>query len=411
MSAGLVEQVYRYGGTSTVAQRDGGASVALATSGGTAEHPRLYAGWIPDAPVQAQALLVVARTARSRFHVPAAMLERRLALADPVVTVDERALRFEAFSACCGVYARHDVDASALDGRIADGTTNVDFNEPMRAALAGVAADGPLHLSVGAEEVAVLTAEGAVVERRVALPVRWIKGFGEVQAAQTAMQERLDLPGTAVRRLLRELPRSGPTGGQTYVRRSGRELRLSGVGGGDAVALAGPQRLLLLEPLAAAATRLRAYGAEGGASAWVVDLPAGRLTLVLSPEVWRGFSGEGGVLRALAHDDADRAARGFAGYDLAQGAFFDRRLPFDLDAVDALTPRLHGARALVDAGAVRSGEGDEAFVRSGDVEYHVRMTATGPRCTCPWFVRHGAQRGPCKHVLAAELALDAQPQR
>jgi hypothetical protein len=66
MSAGLVEQVYRYGGASTVAQRDGGASVALATSGGTGEHPRLYAGWIPDAPVQAQALLVVPLPSRSR---------------------------------------------------------------------------------------------------------------------------------------------------------------------------------------------------------------------------------------------------------------------------------------------------------------------------------------------------------
>ncbi|MEN3279942.1 MAG: hypothetical protein V7607_1082 [Solirubrobacteraceae bacterium] len=411
VSAAVVEQVYRYGGASAVVEREGGPSVALAASGGTDEHPRLYAGWIPDARLQAQALLVVSRTARSRFHTPAAMLARRLMLADPVVTVNERALRFEAFSSCCGVYARHDIDTSELDGRIATGTTNVDFNEPMRAALAGVAADGPVHLTVGTEEVAVLTAEGTVVERRVALPARWIKGFGEVQATQSAMRERFDLPGTAVRRLLRNLPRTGPAGTLLHVRRSGRDLRLSAVGGRDAVTLAGPQRLLLLEPLVAAATRLRAYGADSGASAWVLDFPGGRLTVALSPEIWRGFSGEGAVLRALAGDAADHAARGFAGYDLSEGAFFDRRLPFDLDAVDALQPRLRGARALVENGAVRAIDGDDAFVRSGKVEYHVRMTPEGARCTCPWFVRHGEVRGPCKHVLAIELVLDAQPQR
>jgi hypothetical protein len=81
MGAAAVEQVYDYGWASSVTERDGGAGVALATSGGTAEHPRLYAGWVPEARQQAQALLVVARTARSRFHVPAAMLERRLLLA------------------------------------------------------------------------------------------------------------------------------------------------------------------------------------------------------------------------------------------------------------------------------------------------------------------------------------------
>jgi hypothetical protein len=43
-------------------------------------------------------------------------------------------------------------------------------------------------------------------------------------------------------------------------------------------------------------------------------------------------------------------------------------------------------------------------VHSGDSSHVVRHTATGDRCTCPWFTAHGAGRGPCKHILAARLA-------
>ncbi|NLF04050.1 MAG: SWIM zinc finger family protein, partial [Actinomycetales bacterium] len=28
----------------------------------------------------------------------------------------------------------------------------------------------------------------------------------------------------------------------------------------------------------------------------------------------------------------------------------------------------------------------------------------GGSCTCAWWTRHGTQRGPCKHLLAARLA-------
>ena len=42
---------------------------------------------------------------------------------------------------CCGVYARLDVDAAALDAtHVAPGVTNVDVNPPLRQALAGLRA-------------------------------------------------------------------------------------------------------------------------------------------------------------------------------------------------------------------------------------------------------------------------------
>jgi hypothetical protein len=45
----------------------------------------------------------------SRFFVPPAMLERILALADPIVTSGGGMLRFEGFSGCRSVYARVDL--------------------------------------------------------------------------------------------------------------------------------------------------------------------------------------------------------------------------------------------------------------------------------------------------------------
>jgi hypothetical protein len=64
--------------------------------------------------------------------------------ADPVVTSNGDRLRFESFSGCCGVHARLDLLPEALaEPPLTCGSTNVDFNELMRAALGGVAVTGP----------------------------------------------------------------------------------------------------------------------------------------------------------------------------------------------------------------------------------------------------------------------------
>ena len=55
------------------------------------------------------------------------------------------------------------------------------------------------------------------------------------------------------------------------------------------------------------ATTLRIY-ADDLASAWVFDLPGATLTLVALPEIFRGFSGEGGLLTRLTVDTAESAA-------------------------------------------------------------------------------------------------------
>ena len=452
MSSG-VEQVYRYATPSSVEVSAGRADVRLATSGGVtshglAAHPQFFDGFLGHAEQMATALLAVARVARTRYYVPPGMLAAVLRAADPVVTSNGDRLRFESFSACCGVYARLDALPGALDRPALDtGTTNVDFNPPMREALARIGGLDPLHLAVG-EDVTVTTFEASVTEKKVPLPERWLKGFAEVQVAGSVMRSRFEVSAVEARRFIQSLPAaSGARTSTTWAVPAGRGLRLTGRGTKDAVGLAGPERLRVLEPLLRFATSLRAYApasAEPGvpaASVWELDLADARLVVTLSPEVSRGFSGEGGVLRDLADPDAaedadlisallafepridiavlasqsglpaDRVLRalgtlgaaGRVGYDTAESAWFHRELPYDADALEAMHPRLRDARALVEAGAVRMVDG-VGHVQSKDGEYLVRTGPTGLRCTCPWYAKHKTHRGPCKHILAVELS-------
>lgn len=424
-----VEQVYAYLSPSAVSPS---GEVTLATSGGRDPHPHFFSGFLGAPRQTAQALLVVAEVARTRYYEPPQIVAARILAADPVVTSNVDRLRFEAFSACAGVYARLDLEPDLLQGAATTwGTTNVDFNPPMRAALARIREADAMLMNVGHDEVAVTTLEGTAVEKKVPLPERWLKGFAEVQVAASRLVLRHELTAIEARRFLQSLPR-GKSRGVAWATPAGNALRLSSRADAASVCLAGPERLRLLEKLIPFTTGLRIYGPlpEGGAraaepSAWELALDGARLVFAVSPELYRGFSGEGGVLVDLATADeevverladdlhgqpeievttaAERvalgalSAAGRVGFDLAKNAFFHRELPYDRAVLEKMHPRLLGAQRLVDEGSVRL-DGDSAYVRSGEVEYLVR----GERCTCPWFARHHGDRGPCKHVLAVQ---------
>ncbi|WP_232847680.1 SWIM zinc finger family protein [Occultella kanbiaonis] len=216
------------------------------------------------------------------------------------------------------------------------------------------------------------------------------------------------------------------------------------------MSLSGLDRLKPLEPLLRFARSLRAYAAPhdplGATGLWELDLDDARLVLALSPESSRGFSGEGGVLWDLTDEqsaddadliaallafeprieiarlavesglDTDRVTRalgrlgaaGRVGYDAAEAAYFHRELPYDPERLTSMHPRLRDALALVESAAVRL-DGETAYVRSGDSDHVVRRTVDGDRCTCPWYAKHKGGRGPCKHVLAADLVRKQQP--
>jgi hypothetical protein len=448
LAAPILEQLYRYPFPSTLVGEGERRRLRLATSGGTAANPQFFRGLLTQPVVAADLLLTLGDVARSRFHVPSAMLIRMLQLADPVVTCADDRLRFEAFSACCSVYGRVDLLPEAYDGEIIGrGTTNVDFGPTVRSALAGVDERGRLGLAVGADTVEIEADAASAIERRVPLPSRWLRGFLEVQAIQAELAPAAVMDAAGARAFLRSIPKA-PSKRLVWFAPAGRGLRtFHHDPGGGAIGLGGLTRLRLFERVARHATALRVFALAGdGSTGWQLDVPGARLTLVLSPDVWRGFSGEGRSLHAMAGTTspagiaAVRAALGWqprlrdgdlrattgqsdamvagalaalalsgiVGYDLAEGGFFRRELPFDLDRTERLQPRLRDARRLVERAAVRIETAEESGMTAwvagaGGVEYRVRATGDGWTCTCPWFGRHRGDRGPCKHVLAVQL--------
>ncbi|MDT0380100.1 SWIM zinc finger family protein [Streptomyces sp. DSM 42041] len=457
-------QAYAYLRASSVRSGPAGGLLGLETSGGltprgTEAHPGFFRGFLTHPQAAAHALLAVADVAAARYY-------QRLSPAslDPVVTGNGDRLRFESFSGCCGVYARLDVLREGLDGgETGHGTTNVDVNNPLREALSRTGSGDPLHLRVGPEELAVTTLDGPVLEKKVPLPERWLRGFAETQVIAAGFDLRAELPAGEAVRFLRSLPRGGAgrAAPARWVVPAGRTLRPTTRPVPGAVCLPGPERLVALQRVLRHAEALRVYGppvAAGAgplAAAWEVVLPGMRLTLTLSPDASRGFSGEGAVLDALADDDAAADAElvavllawepridvadladqaglpperiraaltrlgtaGRVGYDTAEAAYFHRELPYDADRAERHNPRLRAARTLVASGAVAldPGDGETATVLSDGHPYRVRQAAGVPSCTCPWWAKYRGGRGPCKHALAVRMvrrgagAADAAP--
>ena len=152
---------------------DDGSLLALATAlgatpGGVVEHPMFFDGFVAHPVVAAAGLLTVADVATTRYVDLSALSLRNL---DPVVTASGDRLRFESLSGCNGVYARLDLLGDGIEaGEIGYGTTNVDVNEPLRLALAGVHRRDLLHVAVGTDRLRVSTLAGTHEERKVDLP-------------------------------------------------------------------------------------------------------------------------------------------------------------------------------------------------------------------------------------------------
>jgi hypothetical protein len=417
MTATLTEDhVYRYLGPTEVRHDARGADIALATSGGCAANPWLADGFLVAPQPAARAMLLVANVAAARYWTPPNMVAAAIRAADPVITASDAALRLESFSQCCGVYARFDLDRSALDGPVhVQGTTNIDVNPALRSALARIGARDPLHLAVGRDEVTVDTLDGRVIEKRVPLPKRWVRGFAEAAVATCALEPVFGLANAGLRQFLQQLP-SGSTRGVSWVVPSGSHARLSTRPSGAGVAVGGVERLRALREIAPFVRSATVFGTRGGSasdtggcSVWSMSIEGGHVTLALSPEPSRGFSGEGGLLFAALHGlDAklEAAAAGRLGYDVASSEWFARELPFSRGVLDERGGRLEAARQLVASNAVEvlDGWSDSIVVTSGANEYRVRLVDGSWRCTCPWWGKHRGDRGPCKHILATIIA-------
>ena len=296
-----VPHAYRYPHESAVG--DGPQPrLTLATSlapGGAA--PQFFEGRLLQPRRAAELLTALHLVVGARFFTPANSVARAIALADPIVTSGGGLLRFEGFSSCCSTYARLDLLPSAYDGQVVGkGTTNVDFNAGMRAALARVRDEAGLALTVGADALMLRSGSTEVVERKVDLPLRWLRGLVEVQSCQAAMARRFQVPGWQALRFLRTLPKASTSRTPLWVASGPGGLFASARPVPGAVRVTDVRRLAVLNGLLLSAGSLTVYADESDqASAWVVNHDGSRFTLALSAEVWRGFSGEGQALRAL----------------------------------------------------------------------------------------------------------------
>jgi hypothetical protein len=332
---------YRYPGPSTAAP----GRISLATSGGStpegrAGHPHLLTAVVASPAPLAAGLDALAGIARRRFTDP-----RPVACADPIVVSDGTGLRFEALSACGGVYARLDLPAPRIE-HAAKGTTSVELGAGVRDALDGLG------------------------EREIELSPAWLDGFGLAQLAAAGMKVRATLDRAGTRRFLRALPSTG-AGTPGWVVPAGRGLELSGRPGREAVCLAGPERLRVLQRLAPLATGLRVAGPEPGCDAihgrpgaWLLNMDGARLTVMLSAGVRAGFAAERGVAVASSGD----AAR--------------------VSALLAWEPRIDPARVAATAG-MRPAQVEAALARLG------RTVRTGYDIVLgAWFHRGLAFRPP-----------------
>ncbi len=448
--AAVIDYTYRYPFSSDLTtDADGRLGVSLATCDRRLAHPHFFRGKVLRPRQFAQLLLVLSKVVRTHFFLP------RPTVMDPFVTSSPQMLRLEGFSGCCGVYVRVDLEANAFDGEIiAHGTTNVDFNDPICGALNRIQESHEIQLNVGRDQLELEAFDQKIVEKKVKMPIRWIKSFSEVQAYLPRLQPRIEVSGGEALRFFRSLPKSGAPKQRTWVVPMGKSLRLSQRPSRDGVAFMGTHRTRILEPLFHQAGSLRVYDdPETGVNAWEYRSPVARMILLLSPEVFRGFSGEGQLLQQLSRNDwkdildevqkqlttehsvdidrvsdqlnCDRqsvsaalsvlGSRGLAGFDLNSESYFYRELPFNLEDVEKLQPRLKDARKLVEAGSVQisqtydhreSAPEYDVSVPGTGVQHFVRLRNDMDRCSCPWFSRFQGQRGPCKHILAARLVVD-----
>jgi hypothetical protein len=442
----MSELTYSYAAPSALVNQPTGHALQLAAyveSSASGAATSFFQGQLRDSWLTARGLIMLAKVVASRFVPQAAVLR------DPIVTAGAGQLRFEAFSSCNGVYARLDLGAAALDGELTPGTTNVDFNEPMVNALCGINRREAVGLAVGQQAVTLERSTGHVTERKVALPERWLRGLTAAQGYLAQMDEVLRLSREQAAQLLHGLP-TGAAKTPLYLALRGGRVSYEPLGGPRAVRVGGAHRLRLLAGLLPLALGARVYATPcEQAMAVVLELGGGHeFLLALSAEVRRGFSGEGtqlgamleglpaewlnggnALLRAgeafnptlfgLAHDlspatvgrlCASLSALGLLGFDLSGNQYFYRRLPFRLDRIARLNPRLKNAQALLAPAAdhVRLASlgpdgRAEVRVRGSHVWHTVVVGGAGPaRCTCQWYTDHQGQRGACKHVLAAE---------
>ncbi|MFP8895790.1 SWIM zinc finger family protein [Chryseobacterium sp. EZn1] len=442
--------IYNYSGASSLVRTGALEELFLAKYNEVYKNtdaPCFFWGNVGQPFILARCLITLSNIVKSSFNLSPLQMAH---LKDPIVTAGNGRVRFEGFSHCAGVYARVDVLPDGLDGEfLQNGTTNVDFNQPMINALGSIRPNGKIMLSVGQKEVGIYQEENKIIERKVPLPVKWIKGLGTVQVYLSESVKRHTFNRIQTQQLFRGMPK-GVVKSDYYLILRGNKPIFSPVQSTDSVCIGGIHRLRLLEPLLPYIDSMQVFAhANMQSVTWQLSMGNIRFSFSLSRECWRGFSGEGAVLDSLISDVPDEwidaldkyayanqsfnpatlvleenisfdkvenstgrlATMGLLGYDLDDSEFFYRRLPFKLSRIIGLNPRIKDAERLIEDGKVEilnhHKTRTEARVKGTGVHHTVIIENERARCTCEWFSKYQGERGPCKHVLAVKKLVNA----
>ncbi len=426
-------------GASRVTERGLGLALSPAlTPNGLDSSPSFFHGFATQPQVLARGLVTLADVTATRYfkYTPTS-------LRDPILSAHGDRLRAECFSACNGVYARLDLLGDGFDGGdIARGTTNVDLGADMRAMLTKVTKNQLLHLDVGADGLTVSSPDQTLRERKVDMPDRWMRALGNAVQMHQKMIRSVTAKGSAAQRFLATIPPPSAGARNGWLTAGPAGVKVAARPQEGAVYIAGLHRLSAAKRLLVHVQSITFYGPEDtepGPAVVEFELPAARLVLGLTPEPWRGHSGEGALLEALAAPDvlenadlvsallafepvidvgrlareskldesavreglAVLAVSGRVGWDVATSSYFHRELPDDPNRVDRDNPRLVAARRLVEQGQVVERSTTQYLVTSSPTRYEVHIDPD--QCGCLWYLEHGRSRGPCKHVLAARI--------
>ena len=386
------------------------------------------------------------------------------ALRDPILSAQGDRLRAEVFSACNGVYARVDLLQEGFKGKIGFGTTNVDIGPELRSALIDIKPQDDFKLTIGTEGLTsthreklaenVMSMGEKIHERPVAMPDRWVRALGNTAEIHHQMEHVMTLKGMAAKGFLTTLPpatavnKEGwltptPTGAKLMTRRTGTAVFISGL-----------HRLSALKRIMMHVSEIKFYMLKNmtpGPLLVELTLPGARVTVSLTEKSYVGYSGVGALLEALSseetNDDAELirqslaydavideeklrttwgisrtrvenalallAVSGKIGYDVAEKAYFHRELPENEKRILKDNPRLVGAKKLLDA--VISTADNKWTVGSKDANYLVTYNPQAPitegTCTCTWYLENLNRKGPCKHLLAVKLKVQAETTR
>ncbi len=403
------------------------------------EVPCFFWGKLKEPYVIARSLLTLSKIVAANFMPNSSLLR------DPVITAGGNKLRLEGFSSCCSVYGKVTILPNALDGEfLQQGTTNVDFNTEMIAALSKIKKDEKVFFSVGKKEFVLQKGVEKIIEKKVSLPLRWIKGMATVQLLGASMKEVAVLDKLQIQLLFRAIPK-GDVKEDYYVSFRGKRPFLSPIKSNNSICIGGIHRLRLIENILPLAKKLVIYTPESeNGTAFQFEFSNVHFTIMLSRSFWRGFSGEGNTLENLIEEIPKEwiqkldtyaqineeftpetpllktlsaisfkniatrlSAMGLLGYDLAEKKYYYRKLPFKLSNIERLNPRYKNALQLIKKGYCKwisnSEEKIEMSVKGSNVYHSVVITSKEARCTCTWYATNQNKRGDCKHILATKI--------